>query len=54
MEDKKYKVKPLEHNYMYEVLVKKQYTNNIRWKSAFKGSLSDCEVYIRLHDNGYM
>lgn len=23
-------------------------------KSVFQGSLSDCEAYIRLHENGYM
>jgi len=23
-------------------------------KSVFKGSLSDCEAYIRLHEQGYM
>lgn len=23
-------------------------------EQVFKGSLSDCEAYIRLHENGYM
>jgi hypothetical protein len=24
------------------------------YESVFQGSLSDCEAYIRLHENGYM
>jgi len=59
-----YKVKPLTDN-TYEV--SKTTTifgertsaydsdpNKVETKNVFKGSLSDCESYIRLHEGGYM
>lgn len=29
-------------------------TTNKKWVSVFKGSLSDCEAYIRLREGGYL
>ena len=28
--------------------------NEVNEESVYKGSLSDCEAYIRLHEGGYM
>ncbi len=55
MEDKKYRVRHYQDN-TYEVLEKKYhaYESNERWGSVFKGSLADCEAYIRLREYGYM
>lgn len=59
MEDKEYTVRFYQDN-TYEVLEKKWYWNIVayeddyRWESVYQGSLSDCEAYIRLHENGYM
>ena len=38
---------------IYEVMEKgeREYSDE---ESVFQGSLSDCEAFIRLHENGYM
>ena len=28
--------------------------DTVSYKNVFYGTLSDCEAYIRLHENGYM
>ena len=58
----KYKVRFWQDN-EYEV-IKVSYTHgtyttaglitSVDEVQVFKGSLSDCEAYIRLHENGYM
>ncbi len=55
MEDKKYKVRFYQDN-TYEVLEKKYYyyEDDESWESVYQGSLSDCEAYIRLSNNGYL
>lgn len=45
MENKKYKVRFYQDD-IYEV-----YEDN---ECVYQGSLSNCEAYIRLHENGYM
>ena len=52
---KKFKVRLYQDN-IYEVLEKKYYAyeDDESWESVYQGSLSDCEAYIRLHENGYM
>jgi hypothetical protein len=56
-EEKKYKVKFWQDD-TYEVLEEKWEstftTDGIYWEQVYKGSLADCEAYIRLHENGYM
>ena len=54
MENEKYKVVHLIDN-TYQVLefiecVLEEHA----WQTAYQGSLSDCEAYIRLKINGYM
>lgn len=50
----KYKVK-LYMDRTYEVLkLEGSCYGYDEWRSAFRGSLADCEAYIRLHENGYM
>lgn len=57
--DKKFQVRFFQDN-TYEVL-KQEFTLDkvveeyvIAWEKVYQGSLSDCEAYIRLHENGYM
>jgi hypothetical protein len=62
----KYKVR-LWQDDIYEVIVSHDsyyfsdgvnrttaYTSTSEWIQVYKGSLSDCEAYIRLHEQGYM
>jgi hypothetical protein len=56
MEDeKKYKVKFLQNN-IFEVYENKNYYyhKDEDWESVYQGTLSDCEAFIRLNENGYM
>jgi len=53
MENKKYKVRLFQDN-TYEVLEYYAFEDDECWGSVYQGSLSDCEAYIRLHENGYM
>lgn len=56
MEDKKYKVIFFQDD-TYEVLEKKYYAyedDDDSWVTVYQGSISDCEAYIRLNENGYM
>jgi hypothetical protein len=58
--DKKFQVRFFQDN-TYEVFEKQEFTLDkvveeyvIAWEKVYQGSLSDCEAYIRLHENGYM
>ena len=58
--DKKFQVRFFQDN-TYEVFDKQEFTLDkvveeyvIAWEKVYQGSLSDCEAYIRLHENGYM
>jgi hypothetical protein len=53
--DKKLKVRFYQDN-TYEVLEKKYYAyeDDDFYEPVFRGSLADCEAYIRLYENGYM
>jgi len=53
--EKKFKVRFYQDN-IYEVLEKQYYAleDDDFYEAVFQGSLSDCEAYIRLHENGYM
>jgi hypothetical protein len=54
--EKKFKVRFYQEKNIYEVSEKKYYAyeDDDFYEPVFQGSLSDCEVYIRLHENGYM
>ena len=56
MEEKKYKVRPYMDN-IYEV-TERVYGNEYYYgegeESVFQGTITECEAWIRLHDEGYM
>ena len=39
---------------VYKVVAQRECTGGLIDQTVFKGSLSDCESYIRLNENGYM
>jgi len=50
---KKYQVRFYTDN-TYEVLELLSVNGEDFWEKVYQGSLSDCEAYIRLHEEGYM
>ena len=55
-QDDTYEVIVSRDNYYFSdgVIHSPVYTSAPEWVQVYKGSLSDCEAYIRLNENGYM
>ena len=53
MENPKYQVRLFQDN-TYEVLEDIGGEYDYEYETAFQGSLSDCEAFIRLKEKGYM